>query len=448
LIAMSRCRLRTHVVAAAIATFVVIPSARAQGTLTGVEKKMQAYIAASREEHIALLQRAVDQPSGSFNVAGVRKVAQLFAATLDSLGFKSRIVEQPAAMKRGPHLVAEHVGAPGRARLLLIGHLDTVFEGEGTKFVRLDTIAQGAGTNDIKGGDVVMIWALRAMQREGLLKDANITVIMTGDEESAGEPISESRRPLLELAQKSDIALGFEGGNRTFATIARRGASTWRLTVTAGQGHSGGIFRPGVSQGAIYEMSRILDTFRRELSAEENLTFNPGVIVGGANVTFDAEKLSGTAAGKTNIIAPSAYAEGDLRFLTPEQLQRAREKMRAIVAQSLPGAKATIEFFDMYPGMPPTAGGAKLLAQYDTSSRALGHGEIGALPPSARGAGDISFVAPMIDGLDGLGALGNGAHSPNEDTNLNALQMQAQRAAVMMGRVAKTPLNTWRRIVP
>ena len=417
----------------------------AQAALSGAEQRMTAYIAASREAHVALLQQVVDIPSGTFNTGGVRQVARVFAAAFDSLGFTTRIVEQAPALKRGPHLIAEHAGRAGAAKLLLIGHLDTVFEGDGVKFVRTDSIASGAGTNDMKGGDVAMLWALRAMQRSGELANANIIVVMTGDEENAGEPISESRKLLIEAAQRSDIALAFEGGNRSFATTARRGASMWRLSVTAGQGHSGQIFRPGVSQGAIYEIARILDTFRRELSGEENLTFNPGIIVGGTTVAFDSALISGTVAGKDNIIAPRAVAEGDLRFLSQEQLLRAREKMRAIVAQSLPGAKAEITFWDMYPGMPPTPGNGRMLAAYDTASRALGYGAVAPLPPAQRGAGDVSFVAPIIEGIDGMGALGNGAHSPNEDTNLNALQMQAARAAVTMARLAKTTAAQWRR---
>ena len=86
-----------------------------------------------------------------------------------------------------------------------------------------------------------------------------------------------------------------------------------------------------------------------------------------------------------------------------------------------------------------------MLAAYDTASRALGYGAVAPLPPAQRGAGDVSFVAPIIEGIDGMGALGTGAHSPNEDTNLNALQMQAARAAVTMARLAKTTAAQWRR---
>ena len=175
----------------------------------------------------------------------------------------------------------------------------------------------------------------------------------------------------------------------------------------------------------------------RELSGEPNLTFNPGVIVGGERVTYDTLQLSGTAAGKTNIIAPAVTVEGDLRTLSAGQLDSARARMRAIVARSLPGTSAEIAFADGYPAMSPTPGNYRLLAVYDSASRALGHDSVTAFDPGRRGAGDISFVAPVIDGLDGLGALGNGSHSPNENVDLTTLPMQTERAAIFMYRLSR-----------
>jgi glutamate carboxypeptidase len=415
-------------------------------SLTRAEQAMRDYIAATKEQHIALLEQVVNIPSGSLNPDGVRAVGRVFQAAFDSLGFTTRLVEQPAAMRRGPHLVAEKRGKPGAPRLLLIGHLDTVFEGENQRFVREDSIARGAGTNDMKGGDVVIVWALRAMQRAGTLADAHLTVVFTGDEESPGEPIADSRRVLLDAARNSDLALGFEGGSLAFGTVGRRGASSWRLTVRAQQGHSSGIFRG--TYGAGYELARILDGFRTALSEEPGLTFNPGVILAGERVQYDTMALAGTAAGKTNIIAPQAVAEGDLRFLRESQKDSARARMRAIVAQSLPGTSAEIAFADLYPAMDATTGNRRALAHYDSASRALGYPAVEALDPRNRGAGDLSFVAPLIDGLDGLGAWGRGAHSPNESVNLHSLAIQAERAAVFLTRVTNTDRGSWARVTP
>jgi glutamate carboxypeptidase len=411
--------------------------ALAQAGLSGAERRIRDDVARRAEDQVAFLARVVDIPSGTLNVAGVRRVGDVFRAALDSLGFETRWVDMPPGMGRAGHLVAEHRGKAGRTRLLLIGHLDTVFEGEGQQFVREDTIARGAGSGDMKGGDAIILYALRALAGAGALKDANVTVVLTGDEESAGDPLSVSRRDLVEAARRSDVALAFEGGSDTTAVVGRRGASEWRLTVTGKQGHSAGVFGDSSGYGAIYELARILDAFRTELGGEQYLTFNPGVVVGGERVEFDTLRLSGTAAGKTNIIAPAAVASGDLRFLSAEQEERARGRMREIVARSLPGASATITFAEGYPAMTPTPGNARLLAVYDTVSRALGYARVVAFDPGRRGAGDVSFVAPYVDGLDGLGALGGGSHSPREHVDLPSLTRQTQRAALLIYRLSR-----------
>ena len=403
--------------------------------LTADERRTRDFVAVHHEEDIALLERAVNTPSGTLNAAGVRKVGELFGEQLRDLGFTVRMTAMPASMRRGGHLIAEHPGTRG-PRILLIGHLDTVFEGEGQRFVRTDSMARGAGTSDMKGGDVAMISALRALHATGGLDGARITVIMTGDEEAVGSPRDLARKDLIELAQRADVALAFEGGSARRASIARRGSSSWMLTSTARQAHSAGVFSSG-GFGAIYEVSRILDTFRRELSGNPTLTLNPGSIGGGTDIDRDSSGAM-TVAGKTNIISPKATVNGDLRFLRESQKDSTRQRMREIVAQSLPGSSSEITFRDGYPAMPPTAAGAALLAQFDAVSRSLGYGPVEGDPPESRGAGDVSFVAPYTVGMDGLGVSGRGAHSPEESVNLNSLTMAAQRAAVFMRRLIES----------
>ena len=405
--------------------------------LSKAEQRMRDWIERHREDQVAFLARTVDIPSGTMNHAGVRKVGDVYRAALDSLGFTTRWVSMPDATNRAGHLFAEHRGKPGTTRLLLIGHLDTVFEGAGQQWTREDSIGRGAGASDMKGGNAIILYALKAMRDAGTLKDASIIVALTGDEESAGDPLAISRGDLLDAARRSDLALGFEGGSREDATVARRGASSWSLKVTGRQAHSAGVFGEGAGYGAVYEAARILNEFRAQLAGEQYLTFNAAFVVGGTDLTFDTARVSGTAATKLNIVPRSATVAGDLRFISEEQKERTRARMREIVAKSLPGTSAEISFADEYPAMSPTPGNYRVLAAYDTASRALGHGPVVALDPGRRGAGDISFVAPLVDGLDGLGALGAGAHSPEERVNLNALPMQTARAAVLMSRLTR-----------
>jgi glutamate carboxypeptidase len=401
--------------------------------LSPTEQKIRDYVRSHEAEEISLLEKAVNISSGTLNLAGVREVGRLFAPEFSSIGFDTRWIALPDAVGRAGHLFAEHKGARGK-RLLLIGHLDTVFEGDGVHFVRLDTLAAGAGSSDMKGGDMVILYALKALQNVGALDGTRIIVALTGDEEDAGPLFEVSRKPLIDAAKRSDIALGFEE-DAGKGTVARRGMSGWQLVVTARQAHSSGIFSPGTGDGAIYEGARILNEFREKLSGEKYLTFNPAVVVGGTDVTYDSSRIAGTTAGKDNIIAPKLFARGDLRFISRDQEAKAREEMRAIVAEHLPGASATITFEDGNPAMPPTKGNYALLGVLDSVSRALGQGPVEALDPGQRGAGDISFVSDYVDALDGLGVIGMRSHTPDEKVDLRSIAPATERAAVLIYRL-------------
>ncbi len=119
--------------------------------------------------------------------------------------------------------------------------------------------------------------------------------------------------------------------------------------------------------------------------------------------------------------------------------------MAEIVARHLPGTGAVIAFEDEHPSMSPTPGNHRVLAVYDTLSRALGYGGVVALDAGSRGAGDISFAAPHVDGVDGLGALGGGSHTPGEYVELHTLEMQTARAAILIHRLGTRPAGTFTR---
>ena len=420
-----------------VLVFVIASAASAQsnGALSGTEQRIRDYVRAHEVEQIALLEKAVNISSGTFNLAGVRAVGKLFAPEFSSIGFETSWIALPDAVGRAGHLFAERKGTKGK-RLLLIGHLDTVFEGDGERFVRLDTLAAGAGSSDMKGGDLVILYALKALQSVGALDGTRIVVALTGDEEDAGPLHLVSRQPLIDVAKRSDIALAFEE-DAGKGTVARRGMSGWQLVVSGRQAHSSGIFSPGTSYGAIYEAARIINEFREKLSTEQYLTFNPAVIVGGTDVTYDSTKIAGTAAGKDNIIAPRVFARGDLRFISQDQLVKARASMRAIVDNHLPGTIATITFEDGNPAMPPTKGNLALLAVEDSVSRALGQGPVEALDPGKRGGGDISYISEYVDALDGLGVKGMRSHTPDERVNLRSIRPATERAAILIYRLTQ-----------
>ncbi|MBC7650801.1 MAG: M20/M25/M40 family metallo-hydrolase [Deinococcales bacterium] len=407
-------------------------------SLSVIEQKIITYINQHMPQAQQLLAQTVDINSGSLNIEGVKKVGAIYGAELEKAGLKSEWISLPDSLHRAGHLVAVKKGSKGK-KVFIIGHLDTVFEPDmptNPWKILNDSTATGQGVNDMKGGDVVIITALQTLHSLGLLNDVSITVYFTGDEERAGLPISVSRKDFIDRAKLCDVALGFEGaqGLNTIAT-ARRGSSSWRLSVSAKTGHSAGVFSSGSGYGAIYEAARIIDQFRVQLGSEKYLTFNPGLIIGGSEINYDETKAKGEAIGKSNIISPAVTVTGDLRFLTEAQKLAARDKMQGIVANNLNGTTANIQFTDGIPSMEPTDGNNTILKVVDGVSKAIGFGTTVAGNPGARGAGDISYIAKYVDCIDGLGASGKGAHAPGETINLKEFPLLIQRAAILIYRL-------------
>lgn len=406
--------------------------------LSNKEKRIVRSVENNNAEAISFLEEVVNINSGTLNLDGVKEVGDVFAEAFKEIGLEPRWIPLPAEMNRAGHLFAETSGTKGK-RLLLIGHLDTVFE-EDSPFQEFtmvnDSIAHAPGGNDMKGGNVIVLYALKALYENNLLDDAQVIVAFTGDEESTGKPLSVSRKDLIDVARRSDIALGFETSTGfNYATVARRGASGWHLKVKGTRAHSSGIFSERVGAGAIFEMSRILYRFYEEVRGEEFLTFNPGTVLGGTFLEFDPLTSSGEVFGKSNVVAQQAEVRGGLRFISEEQKEEARDKMRAIVAENYPNTTAEISFTDSYPAMQPTDANMELLGMLNRVSLDLGQGEVLAYDPGRRGAADVSFVANYVACLDGLGTMGSGAHTPQETVNLNSIEALTKRTAILIYRL-------------
>ena len=413
----------------------------ANAGLSVAETRMAATVDSEYERSVSLLETLVNQNSGSMNFDGVEAVGRMMRAELEPLGFT--VLWKPmAAAKRAGHLIATHKGKSGTRNLLLIAHLDTVFEKDSPfqTFVRKGEKAEGPGSGDDKGGLVVIVSALRAMKAAGTLKGANIEIMMTGDEEDSGDPIEIARADLVAAGKRADVALDFEGlfveDGKDKGSIARRSSNSWSLRTTGKTGHSSLIFNTVYGDGAIYELTRIVSRFRSELP-EANLTFNVGLIAGGTDAAFDPDGIRATARGKTNIIPAAAIARGDFRTLSDEQTARIKVKMAAIVAAHAPETAAEIVFESGgYPAMAPTDGNRALLAKLNGINLDLGLAEMQPLDPLKRGAGDISFVAKDVDGLVGLGTVSQGDHAPGEVVDLDSIRRQAKRAAILMSRLS------------
>ena len=426
--------------------------AQTAAQLSPAEQKIASSIDAHLAANQIFLQQLIDINSGTMNFAGVEAVKDALVPRFESLGFKVRWVPMQSLTGRAGDLVAEHACPLGASkcgkRLLLIGHMDTVFEPSST-FQKYSIVpntggrqATGPGISDMKGGLVIMLAALEAIHDSGALDKTEIRIVLSGDEERTGSPVELARRDMIDAATQSDVALEFEpsvrlNGHDT-VSIGRRSSTTWHLETTGLSGHSSQIFGDKLGFGAIYELTRILDAFRRELR-EEGLTYSPGLILGGATATMNADATGGSATGKANVIAPIAIANGDIRTLNDEQTARVESKMQAIVAAHLPKTTAKITFDEGYPAMAVTPVGRELLRSWSKASEDLGLGPVEEAGPMTRGAGDIAFVAKYLPGLVGIGMIGEGAHAEGEQAWLDSLASQAKRNAILMERLSKQP---------
>lgn len=406
--------------------------------LSRTEKKLVGSVTKNNPEAIAFLEKVVNFNSGTLNKAGITQVGMVFEDAFDAIGFTTQWIAMPEEMNRAGHLFAEKSGNKGK-KLLLIGHLDTVFEDEidSQVFTKInDSVAIAPGGNDMKGGNVIILYALKALHENGLLNNAQIVAAFTGDEESTGKPLEISRKDLIAVAKRSDVALGFETSTGfNYATVARRGSSGWSVETTGQRAHSSGIFNERIGAGAIFEMARILNTFYNEVRGEELLTFNPGQLLGGTFIEYDELTGKGNAFGKSNVVSQTAAVWGGMRFISEEQKLNAQQNMRQIVSDNLPQTSASIAFTDSYPAMFPTDGNLRILDELNTVSLDLGQGKVEAYDPGKRGAADVSFVAQYVDALDGLGAMGWGAHTPEETVNLKTFEALTQRTAVLIYRL-------------
>lgn len=411
--------------------------------LSRVEKKVVGYVESHQESALQLLEAVVNINSGSMNFDGVYRVGQIFKTRLDALGFTTKWIDGKPFDRAG-HLVAEHKGK-GKT-ILLIGHLDTVFEPTSPfqRYTQLnDSTVSGPGVGDMKGGLVVILSSLEALEAAGVLKDMNIIVYMGGDEELSGKPLATSRHRLIEAAKQADVALGFENGDGRIETanISRRSSTDWELRITGVPSHSSQIFTEKVGVGAIYEASRILLKFYETLKNEEDLTFSPGVILGGTTIEYDDDNKAGSAFGKSNVVAKEVLVTGDIRAISPEQLTKAQDVMTEIVANHLPQTGGEIVFGEGYPPLAPTSGNLELLSYFDRVSQDLGYGKVAAVNPRDAGAADISFVSGYIKmAMDGLGLRSKGGHTVNETADPRSIKIQAKRAAILIYRLTQDKL--------
>lgn len=409
-----------------LSAFAPIAAADDASVLAAIERNFDA--------QVAFLEKTVNQNSGTLNVEGVRATGAMYDAGFKALGFDTRWISLPDELERGGHFTATRRFGNG-PHVLLMGHIDTVFEKNSPfqNWTREGDTVTGPGVNDMKGGNAVILYAVKALLETNTITAGTVTVFLTGDEESPGRPLSISRDDLIKAGKAANVALNFEGGTNEWAVIGRRGSSGWKLETSAKQAHSSGIFSDRVGAGAAFEMARILNRFYGEVRGPFGLTFNPGRIAAGTIVETGDTPNDLTVYGKTNVVAQKSVVSGGLRFMNDDQLQAARAAMRGIVEDHLPGTEAQITFTDSYPAMELTDRNLALLDKLNAVHARLGIAPAKSFPPERRGAADISFVAPHVTSMDGLGVSGRGAHGLGETMSIEGMRQATRRAALLIG---------------
>jgi glutamate carboxypeptidase len=385
-----------------------------------------------------LLRRLVETSSGSDDVDGVDTVRRELARGLAEIGLavEERAPPADAFRLRGAHLVAR-AAAPGRRRVLLIGHLDTVFARDDPfrGFRREGDLLRGPGVGDIKGGDVVILAALAALRDAGLLGQVDVTIVMNSDEEVGSQS---SRELVRELASRCDLALGFEPAfhpagesvarhSRVQHVVERKGCGRYAVELTGVAAHSGGAHHLGVS--AIEALARKVVEVHALTGSRAGATTNVGLVAGGRSV---------------NTVAPDARAEVDFRFNTaadgewlaerlrevlerPERVNPAVE--RPVTCRIEPGGGA------LWPPLVPSPASLALSGLVAEASRAWG---LVAEPIARGGASDAAHAAAVgKPAICGLGPVTSGIHTEAEHTSVAAMREATLVAAELLSLLAE-----------
>lgn len=363
---------------------------------------------------IESLKKYVDQPSGSHDPKDVQKAAEMFAEDFASLGFETALIP---GNEYGPVLKAS-IGT-GDKQLMLMGHMDTVFPRK--VYVPFTDLgngkALGSGSIDMKGGDVVMLYALQKALPRLDLSRVRVCAVLNPDEE-VGSP--ESHDVILDTAKQSFAALSFEPCSQDYRlTCARKGVTSVRVACTGVPGHAGAQYK--ICASAIQALCAHITALYSLRDDSRDISFNAGLISGGT-----AE----------NVVAPEAAADCEFRYFNQQYKQELMDKIREICAvERVPGVKTAVTFGASHPAIDLNEKSQKLL---DLALEISREQHVTRYHEKTGGAGDIAIAGLAgIGVLDGLGLAGEKMHTVDECVYLDSLPRQIDFAAEMIVRTVR-----------
>lgn len=365
-----------------------------------------------RDAMVKLLGEFVRCESPSHDKAAVDRFGKIVAREWKRRGANVRALRQK---ERGNHLRVEIGRGRGTGQILVIGHLDTVYPMgtlQKTPFRISNGRAWGPGSFDMKGGLMLALFAVDALRATGAKIEKRLVFLWTSDEEIG----SKSSRAVIEKeARRSDAVLVLEPafGNDGALKTARKGTGGVEVIVTGRSAHAGIAPERGVN--AVHELAQQIERLMLMNDPKREITVQTTVVAGGT---------------VSNVVPEFARAEVDLRFSRPADAAGLERKLRAL-RPILKGAKIEVRGGINRPPLERTAAVQRLFAHARGLMRSMGL-KLG--EASTGGASDGNFTGALgVPTLDGLGAVGDGAHSPHEHVVIRALP---ERAALIAGLLA------------
>ena len=374
------------------------------------------------EPYMDDLKTIVNIDSGTYTKAGIDRVGSYLQERFSALGFSTHVDKQE---DYGNHLIATHQGKAQKGpRILLIGHIDTVFS-EGEVERRPFSISQqngkriatGPGVLDMKSGVLIGMYGLHLLIDAGEDTYSSVTFLCNSDEE-IGSP--SSRSIVQELARQSDAVLVFEPG-RAEGTIvsSRKGCGQYRVEVHGLSAHAG--VEPQKGRNAILELSYQVQKMQALNGTIPGVSVSVGIIRGGE---------------RTNVVPDYAYFDMDVRTSDQAGLQALEAAMRKVTTQNmLQGTRITLSGSMLVGPFERSRYNAQLIELAKDAGRELG---LKIQDVGSGGASDANTSAAMgIPTLDGLGAGGGLAHNPGEYIELDYLPARIALVAGLVRRIRR-----------
>jgi len=389
---------------------------------------LRSSIAADLPAYLGDLERLVDIDCGSYTPAGVDEVGRFVVSFLAGLGADVEVRPDPAG-RLGATIIGTFAGRAGAPRVLLIGHMDTVFD-PGTAAERpfhiVEGIARGPGVTDMKSGLLSGLYALKAIVAElGGLPFERLTFIANPDEE-IGSPTSTPH--IRAIAADADACLVLECARANGDIVsARKGILDTRITVHGRAAHAG--VEPEKGRNAVLEAARIVRDLHALNGRWDGVTVNVGRIDGGT---------------RPNVVPERCQLEVDVRSATDDGLDAVEAALREIAAATVvPDTSVEVEVMAGWRPMEKLARSGRLVEHAQAVASRLGFEMTDA---ATGGASDANTTSGMgVPSLDGLGPIGGNDHSPAEYMDVDSVVPRTAMVAGLLLAIARDPeVLAWR----